>query len=44
MVDVYTIGIFANTATDVNIILMSNFDNLIKVKNQQIRTYPLKKM
>ena len=34
MVDVYTIGLFANTATDFNIIVMNNFDNLIKIKNQ----------
>lgn len=33
MIDVYTLGVFANTTSLINIILMSNFDNLIKVKN-----------
>lgn len=34
MIDVYTIGVFANTTSYYNIIIMSNFDNLIKVTNQ----------
>ena len=32
MIDIYTIGIFGGTPCDFNIMVMSDFNNLIKVK------------
>lgn len=33
MIDSYTIGVFADDSCDYNILVMNNFNNLIKIKN-----------
>ena len=44
MIDTYTIGIFAQEDCEFDILLMKNFSNLIKVRNQELKQYKLNKL